>query len=163
MPLADPNRSREAKLEVAQDLFQADERTLDSASIRLRRRAGTRETLLEPKFQRLIFHGVNKIVLSTAFVECLFGQYSQWQRKSPKPIGLGLLGAKHTSHQFNAGAERKRKRENDESNPPQRRRPQPTRPAWVFKRGDSGRSNARHSFISDIVAERGHGTPPQSI
>ncbi len=159
MPLADPKKSEEEKLQVGRDLFQADERTLDSASLRLRRRAGRPEALLEPKFQKLLFHGVNKIVLSTAFVECLFGQYTQWQYKSPKPLGLGLLAAKHTSHQFSAGAERKRKREDDDSSPAKRRRPQPSRPAWAFKRGDSGRSNARHAFIGHAVASRGLGTP----
>ena len=159
VPMADPKRSREEKLSAAQDLMAADERELDSASSHLRRRVARAEELLEPHHQRLLFHGVNSIVLSTAFIECLFGQYGQWLRKSPKPLGLALLAAKHTTHQFSVGAERKRKRQlhdDGSADPPKTRCTEVMRrPAWVFKRGEQARRNARHQHISTEVASRG--------
>ena len=155
--IADPRTSPEEKLTASTALFAADERTLDSASIRLRRKAGTPETLLQDKWQKFMFHAVNKIPLSTAFVECLFGQYNQWQNKSPKPISVPLLAAKHVAHQFKAGSERKRQRAEDsqrDPDEPQAKRVQPTRPEWVFKRGEMGRMNARHRFMSTKIATR---------
>ena len=157
--IADPKASDASKLEASKKLFAADERTLDSASIRLRRKVGSAETLLLPKYQRFMFHAVNKIVVSNAFIECLFGQFKQWQAKSPKPVGVPLVAAKHVAHQFKAGSERKREREAVQ--PPsgiKRRRCVAGRPSWVFKRGELGRKSARHVFIGKEVMSRPLGT-----
>ena len=166
VPIADPRRPSPEKLEVARALFAADERTLDTASIRLRRKAGTPAALLEDTLQRFMFHSVNKIPLSTAFVECLFGQFNQWQNKSPKPMSIPLVAAKHVAHQFKAGSERKRQRaEASQHDPdePHAKAPrlQPTRPQWVFKRGEMGRTNARHRFISQKITTRSLGSTPK--
>ena len=162
IPIADPGRSSPEKLAVAKALFQADERTLDLASIRLRRKAGEPAALLTYKYQRFMFHACNKIPLSTAFVECLFGQFNQWQNKSPKPISIPLLAAKHVSHQFNSGSKRRRERaENSQRDPaePCAKAPRfsPGRPEWVFKRGELGRQNARNKFIGHRIATRSLG------
>ena len=157
--IADPKASNASKLEASKKLFAADERTLDSASIRLRRKVGSAETLLLPEYQRFMFHAVNKIVVSNAFIECLFGQFKQWQAKSPKPMGVPLVAAKHFSHQFKAGSERKRQREAGQ--PPsgiKRRRCVAGRPSWVFKRGEFGRKDARHVWIGKEVMSRPLGT-----
>lgn len=164
VPLADPEKSEQEKRDVGRALFDADERTLDSASVRLRRRARCAEALLEPQYQRLLFNGVNKIVLSTASIECLFGQYGQWLHKSPKPLGLSLLAAKHLTHQFSAGGERKRKRlegEPDDGKAKKRRCTEGlARPAWVFRSGEQGRRNARHAYIGKVVGSRGLSITP---
>ena len=161
VPLADPTKPRQEKLDIATSLIDADERTLDSASIRLRRRAGCAGALLEPCFQRLLFRSVNMIVLSTSFIECIFGQYGQWLRKSPKPLGLSLLAAKHTTHQFNVGSERKRERQEGELEVGKKKRRTEglTRPAWVFKHGEQAKRSARDAYISKAVASRGPRIP----
>ena len=61
VPLADPRTPIPEKLEVARALFASDERTLDTASIRLRRKAVTPTALVEDSWQRFMFHTVNKI------------------------------------------------------------------------------------------------------
>ena len=160
VPIADPDSPQELKLKVATQLFEADEKTLDESSIKLRRRTRLPATLLDPFWQAFMFHAMNKIGLSSAFVECLFAHFKQWQAGIPRPIGPALLISKHIAHEFKVVGERKRKREHGDSEE-ERRKVYPRRPARVIKRGDCGMTNARHVYVGQVVRGRQFGVLPQ--
>ena len=89
---ADPKISDYQRQQVASDLFDADERTLDESSLKIRKVSGSAEQLLADPFWLLfLFHAANKIPLSSAPVECMFASFKQWIRCSPKPMGLPNL------------------------------------------------------------------------
>ena len=58
------------KWRVAQGVFDVDERALDRNSQEIRKKAGSPEALMNPWWQNFLFHLFNKVILSTAFIEC---------------------------------------------------------------------------------------------
>ena len=109
VPLADPDLPRIEKAPIATALFAASHKVLDSGvSQKIRHLAGTADALLEPEWQEFLFNAFNKVVLSTAFIECLFAHFKQWVGRSPKPINTALLDAKHVTASFKRACAAKR-------------------------------------------------------
>ena len=81
--VGDPSCPRHVKWLVAQAVFDVDERALDRNSQKIRKKAGSPEALMNLWWQHFLFHLFNKVILSTAFVECLFAHFKQWCSRSP--------------------------------------------------------------------------------
>ena len=161
--ISDPRRSVEERRQSAVELFEADERTLDGSSVKLRRRTKNPEALMAPFWQAFIFHAMNKVPLASAIVECLFAHFKQWQMASAKPMAPALLSAKHLLHESQKILERKQQRETPIS-PTVGTRPkkkQSLRPAWIMKTGDCSKRNARHEYMSEFVRNRPAGQQTQ--
>ena len=97
--MSDPRRSVDARRQSSVEFFDADEKTLDSAFLKLRRRTKNPEACLAPFWQAFMFHTMNKVPLSSACVECLFAHFKQWQIPSQKPLSPALVCSKHVLHE----------------------------------------------------------------
>ena len=82
--VADPSCPRPVKWLVAQAVFDVGERALDRNSQKTRKQAGSPEALMNPWWQNFLLHLFNKVILSTAFIECLFAHVKQWCSRSPQ-------------------------------------------------------------------------------
>ena len=168
VPVADPAVPRQRKLDIAFQLFQTPPSALDVAvSLKVRKEVEREvgedapdsvkaEVLLGTFWQAFLYHSFNQVVVSIAFLECLFAHFRQWIIRSPKPISVPLLQAKHESSGFKRACDRKRNLpvvDHSES-PVKRLRTKTGRPAWIFKRGELGRRTARHIFIGEVVEKR---------
>ena len=156
VPLADPDLPRIEKAPIATALFAASHKVLDSGvSQKIRHLAGTADALLEPEWQEFLFNAFNKVVLSTAFIECLFAHFKQWVGRSPKPISTALLDAKHVTASFKRACAAKRANLDPALAQPAKRRKGPAgRPSWVMKRGELSGCTARHVVIGTEIANR---------
>ena len=119
--VGDPSCPRHVKWLVAQAVFDVDERALDRNSQKIRKKAGSPEALMNPWWQNFLFHLFNKVILSTAFVECLFAHFKQWCIRSPKPLSTALLQAKHVTSATQRANVDKRQRADDSSGRPLKR------------------------------------------
>lgn len=162
-PIADPSKDEASRLAAAHVLFAADERGLDKACLKLRRRAGVPGTLLEPFWRCFLFHAMNKIPVASALVELMFGAFTNWLRKCLKPIHVSLLAAKQCNHSALQALQQKRVRAaapqavpvaERGSEPRKRHRP---RPVWILKRGDCARRNGFHLFTRKHILLRQQG------
>ena len=132
---ADPKISDYQRQQVASDLFDADERTLDESSLKIRKVSGSAEQLLADPFWLLfLFHAANKIPLSSALVECMFASFKQWIRCSPKPMGLPNLQGRQITVGFTSANARKQARLVKNIHEKKKKTKTP-RPAWVLKKG----------------------------
>ena len=101
MPLADPDVPLHVKRNIADILFAVPEETLDPHfSLKIKKMVGEPEKLLGELFQLLLFVAFNEVVISTAFVECLFAQFKQLLLQIPKPPSVSLLAGKHMQSSF---------------------------------------------------------------
>lgn len=156
--ICDPHNSYETRLQAAVDLFAVDVRCLDSASVKLRRRAKRAENLMCPFWQKFMFHTMNKVPLSSACVECLFAHFKQWQMPSSKPLAPAFLSTKHVTHEALMSLTRKRDRMAGSRNGAKKKpRIQFRRPAWVFKTGECARRNAFHDYVGAKIRARPFG------
>ena len=157
--IGDPDVPDVQKIAVAEQLFAAPLETLDpGCSLKVRRRAGAKEALLTPEWQRFLFHSFNKVVLSTAFVETLFARFNQWLQRSRKPLSMSLLQGKHMTSGFVRACAEKRGAALGGPEP-SAKRCKLGRPAWVFKAGERGRVTGRHVAVAEHITERAVGVP----
>ena len=107
---------------VAQEVFDVDERALDRNSQKIRKKAGSPEALMNPWWQNFLSHLFNKVILLTAFIECLFAHFKQWCVRSPKLLSTALIQAKHVTSVTQRANADKRQRADDSSGRPRKRR-----------------------------------------
>ena len=94
--VADPDVEDAHKIDTCRALFSAPEACLDVGfSLKVKRLAQQPEALMSVDWQRFLFVSFNAVVVSTAFVECLFAHFKQWLTPIPKPMSVSLLQAKH--------------------------------------------------------------------
>jgi hypothetical protein len=153
VPLANPDTAIATKQAIADRLFAAPEATLDLAAQKIRRRAGDAATLQTRYWLRFLFHSFNKVVTSTAFIECTFAAFTQWIRVVPKPLGLALVQGKHVCSGMKRSTDSIQARCKVEGEPPLKKA-KLARPDWIVKRGEASCRNARHEFIGQYVADR---------
>ena len=171
---------------VAQAVFDVDERerALDCNSQKIRRKAGNPEALLNPWGQNFLVHLFNKVILSTAFVECLFAHFKQWCIRSPKPLSAALLQAAHVTSVMQRANADKRQRADDSSGRPLKRQrvmlqqgitghelettlsappdasrkvkqhSKRTRPGWIVREGEASKTNCRHVWICQFIGDK---------
>ena len=105
----------------------------------------------------------NEVVISTAFVECLFAQFKQWLLRIPKPPSVSLLAGKHMQSIYKISCESKIARHATGDNGEvaeaagHRQRTKRRRPEWVFRRGERGCTKSRNVWVGQQVKKRGHG------
>ena len=75
----------ERSLEASGVVFDVAERDLDRNSQKIRNKAGSPEALMNPWWQNFLCHLSNKVILSTAFIECLFAHVKTVAHPQPKP------------------------------------------------------------------------------
>ena len=108
---ADPKISDYERRLTADHLFDADEKTLDSSSLKIRKLSGSAINLLnDPFWSSFLFHAANKIPLSSAFVECMFASFRNWMRLTTKPMTIAGLQARYIPFAFTTANDRKRER-----------------------------------------------------
>ena len=159
VPLVSPRSSPAVRRRHAEAFMMEPEAQLDRCSRRIRAQllAGPHENpvdaLLSPVWQKFLFHAVNTVPVSSAIVECLFAAFNVWLKPMGRHPGLAMLQAKHMTAAFARGQKRKQARR--DGTPQQKRRTAGLcRPAWVIKRGESGRATAYSEFVGDFMAGR---------
>lgn len=159
VPLADPDTPRQRKLEIAQRLMACDDEALDPGfSRKVKSQADSAEALLEEGWQKFLYQSFNHVILSTAFIECIFAQYKQWFLRVPKPPSMGLMQGKHMSWGFRRACGVKRDRAGGvaaKSRPKVKTKTK--RPEWVFRRGEMGARTARHIWMGKRIRARAPG------
>ena len=111
----------------------------------------------------MLLAAFNEVVISTAFVECLFAQFKQWLLRIPKPPSVSLLAGQHMQSSFKRSCESKRARHATGNDggvgeaAGHRQRTKRRRPEWVFRSGEQGFKTARLVWVGQQVKKRGHG------
>ena len=75
VPLADPDVPIALTHRIADEFFDAGSCDLDPSSMKIRDLLEAKEELFGGHWQSFLFHNFNKVVLSTAFVECIFAHF----------------------------------------------------------------------------------------
>ena len=130
VPLSDPDVPMTAKRKVADEFFAAGTCDLDPASKKIRDLLARQEDLFSEHWQSFLFHAFNKVVLSTAFVECIFAHFTKWLARPPKPWSTALLQAKHVSTSFKRTCQDKL----NLAEPHEKVRAQLKRPEWNYEK-----------------------------
>jgi hypothetical protein len=152
VPLADPDVAEDRKRELADRLFAEPDASLDASALKIRLKAGSASSLLLPFWQSFLFHAFNLVVVSTAYVECLFASYRQWIIGIPKPMSVVVLQAKHITSSFKRSHVDMMDRSRDHAI--EAKRCKLSRPPWIVKIGEGGRQTSRHAFFAEKISAR---------
>ena len=99
--ICDERIPMEERLRVAHEFWNTNECCLDDAfSKKFRKMLTCAADLFSKHVQAFLYAAFAKVVLSTAWVECLFASFTQWLKKSPKGLTVASLAAKHCANSF---------------------------------------------------------------